>query len=905
MLYKRPTLVLLCLFITYFTYGQRETDNWYFGNLASLNFANGKPVVINDGNLSTPKGSTSISDKNGNLLFYTDGVYVFNKNHFGMQNGALLASDDEVLQSCIIIPNPDDENIYYLFTLKVTNDTPPLGAAIAPGLYFSTIDLSQNGGLGAVTKKNTALTSLASEKLTAVHAKDGKSFWVITFGKENSSSINYNTFYAYKIDETGVNRTPVTSEITIPASENNGALKVSPNGEYIAMSNNNTAIFANFNTETGSITSTDFLSVLEGFFPPRPFPTIHAIEFSQDSKHVYVESVNIPNGNNTIFQFKTDDLDDRQVVHVTDNIDAYANGNYMQLAKDGNIYLTTSKSETEGGNYLSQIVPPKSLDKTLATFNENTIDLLSAESILGLPNFVQSYFRTRVIAEDDCINTSLFFEVDTYANITAAEWDFGDGTTSLEIYPEHIYTSAGQYKITATITINNRQITVDKNITIYSPPEVIEDQKIIQCDFDNNGTDSFNLTTISNDITPFGNRLEIYYYETYTDYLNDNPIADPEDYTNISNPQTIYANIINSYGCSSLAEFTIESLFVELDNISNMYSCSLPNDGLNGSFSLELKEEEIRTNLGIPTTTNLRFYPDSNSAQTNRNELRMLNFVSPTTTIWVRADTSLGCGGIEPINLIVNTEPKINIADSYTICFDPSVKPPVIISADSINERFEWRNSKGDIISINQDFTLDAVGEFSLTVYKSENGLLCSNTKTFTVVNPEKAIFGNILVNTEDETNNIVEVYLNGNSNYEFSLDNITFYGNSTSYTFTNVEPGLRTIYVKDINDCEQPVEADITVIGFKKFFTPNGDGDNDYWNIKGIDANEFKSISVMIFDRYGKVIGSITDFNSLGWDGTYNGKSLISNNYWFKAEIIDKEDNIIEEAGNFSLIRN
>ncbi|MBU3011874.1 T9SS type B sorting domain-containing protein [Polaribacter vadi] len=373
----------------------------------------------------------------------------------------------------------------------------------------------------------------------------------------------------------------------------------------------------------------------------------------------------------------------------------------------------------------------------------------------------------------------------------------------------------------------------------------------------------------------------------------------------LEHPQTIYAKIFNSYGCSNFAEFTIESVFVELESISNLYTCSLPNDSLNGNFNLELKEEEIRTNLGIPTSTNLRFYPDTYSAEIDKNEIRELKFISPTTTIWVRADTSLGCGGIEPINLIVNSEPKITIADSYTICFDPSVKPPVIISADNINERFEWRNNTGNIISINQDFTLDAVGEFSLTVYKSENGLLCSNTKSFSVINPDKPTFDNIEVNTEDETNNIVDVYLTGNSSYEFSLDNITFYGNSTSYTFTNVEPGLRTIYVKDINSCEQQVEADITVIGFKKFFTPNGDGDNDYWNIKGIDANAFKSISVMIFDRYGKVIGTITDFDSLGWDGTYNGKSLSTNNYWFRAEIVDIDNNLIEEAGNFSLIRN
>ncbi|MBU3011873.1 PKD domain-containing protein [Polaribacter vadi] len=532
MLYKRTILVLIFLLITYLSYGQRETENWYFGKLANINFANGKPVVINDSEMHAPKGSTTISDKNGNLLFYTQGIFVFNKYHYGIPNGGKLGSDVEVLQSCIVIPNPENENLYYLFTLKgITNN--PLADHVGPGLYFSIVDLSQNKGLGAVFKKNTLVNDLVSVKLAAVHAKDGKNFWVLTYGKEDSASTNFNTFYAYKVDKNGVNRTPVISQLPIETLENNGSLKISPNGEYIAMSNNSTAYLGKFDSETGKITSTEIINVFEDFTPSRPFPTTHGIEFSRDSKYLYAESINSNNQENIIFQFKTDDLDDRQVVNVTDNIDVYSNGNYMQLASDGNIYMTTSRNEIEGGHYLSQINPPKTSDKTLANFNENYVDLQNGRSILGLPNFVQSYFRTRILTEKGCINNNIIFEVDTYAKITAAEWDLGDGTTSSEISPEHIYTSTGQYKITATITINNRQITVNKNINIYSLPQVNNNQKIVQCDLDNNGTDIFNLTTISNDLTSLGNRLEIYYYENYADYLSDNPIADPENYTNI------------------------------------------------------------------------------------------------------------------------------------------------------------------------------------------------------------------------------------------------------------------------------------------------------------------------------------------------------------------------------------
>ncbi|MGY8909755.1 MAG: T9SS type B sorting domain-containing protein [Flavobacteriales bacterium] len=233
------------------------------------------------------------------------------------------------------------------------------------------------------------------------------------------------------------------------------------------------------------------------------------------------------------------------------------------------------------------------------------------------------------------------------------------------------------------------------------------------------------------------------------------------------------------------------------------------------------------------------------------------------------------------------------------------MKTPVIISADAANNRFEWRDSSETIVSINKDFFLSSIGQYSLTVYKSENGLMCSVRKDFVVVNPDIATFSQIDVNTEDERNNTITLNVNGNSNYEFSLDNTSFFGNGTSFTFTNVEAGLRTIYVRDLNNCEEPIQTKVSVIGFKKFFTPNGDGNNDFWNIKGLTATSFKSVNVYIFDRYGKIIGSITDFNSLGWDGTYNGKLLMTNNYWFKAEIIDIDDNVIKQSGNFSLIRN
>ncbi len=885
---------LLILFVIIKSFSQKETEHWYFGNRAAIKFNDKQtPNALTNSSMNTPFGSATISDKNGNLLFYTQGTTVFNANHIPMQDGVQLASDNEVLQTSIIIPKPDSPNIYYLITLKIKDDPPPpIGIRVPPGLHYSVIDMNKDGGLGNIIVKNVLLTDLVSEKLTAVHAKDGKSIWIIAFGKQLSTSTAFDTFYSYKIDETGINTTPVTSTIPTTIINNQGALKASPNGEFLLLSNYNSAILAYFDAEIGKVYNHNYLGLILGLGLPTLYA--HGIEFSNDSKYAYLETIS--HEENMIFQYNTANISELDTVHI------YNKGkSYMQLAKDGNIYITAD-------GYLSKITPPKNSNEKIAAFFENTVDLNGKQSKLGLPNFIQSYFRTRIQTKNGCLDTKTLFEIDTYAPITQAEWDFGDGTpTSTEIKPEHTYTSPGNYIVSCIITINNREIKVYEDIEIFMPSDyALGLNEIIQCDIDNDGTNFFNLTVIENEITPFTAINEISYHKSFTDALDDDAIINYENYENTGRNE-IFIKIYNTNGCATIKSFFIESVFVKLETIDDFYTCSISNerDIENfGYFDLDLKKPNIRKKNSLSSSDKIRFYPDALSAQLTINELRRFQ-TTKSTVIWARVDKSMNCGGIEPFRLVVNQLTKTsNINSNYTICYNPSLKPPIIISASNSNDSFEWKNSAGNVISINKDFTLISIGEYSLTVYKTENGLLCSNTKKFTIKNPEPPSFSNITVNTEDETNNIVDVLIDGNSNYEFSLDNINFFGNTTSHTFTNVNPGLRTIYIRDVNNCEQAMQTNISVIGFKKFFTPNGDGENDFWNVRGLSDIFFKSINISVFNRYGKVIGSITDFSSPGWDGTFNGKQMPSNNYWFKAEIIDKNNRLIKETSNFSLIR-
>ncbi len=169
---------LLSLYVT----SQNEASNWFFGENAGISFDLDTNTITKsfDGQLNTREGCSSISDDNGNLLFYTDGLNVWNKNHSIMSNGFGLNGDESSTQSAIIVPKPNNPNIYYVFTV---DDRERDGFTY--GLNYSEIDMSLDSGLGSVTVKNVNLLAASSEKITAV-LKDciTEAVWVVTFASE-------------------------------------------------------------------------------------------------------------------------------------------------------------------------------------------------------------------------------------------------------------------------------------------------------------------------------------------------------------------------------------------------------------------------------------------------------------------------------------------------------------------------------------------------------------------------------------------------------------------------------------------------------------------------------------------------------------------------------------------------
>jgi gliding motility-associated-like protein len=909
----KTKLYILFFILSINTFSQRETDHWYFGGKAGLHFNKGNVDVLEDSQMTVLNGSSSISDTQGNLLFYTDGQTIWNKNHEIMTNGEGLNGELDNTQATIIVPKPNSTNTFYVFNTRKTELSTPL---VYPMIYHSEIEFSTRNPLGWVKYKNMPLTHSTTNKITAVHHSNGKDIWVITYGS-NAYEAENDIFYAIKVTEDGVERPFVKTQLEYVKYENSfdGEMKISPDGSTIALYNDGLIRFFNFDSTTGVLSKLKYVTIAE--FGGAGYAA-YGLTFSPDSKLLYY-SASYSGQNYNIMQLEVANLDEnyRGTPVYSGPLDRLQSS--INLSTDGKIYIAQSNYKNildVNGYYIGyELVPLETISivhepnkiGALANYEHEAINLKNGFSYRGLPNFIQSYFRNRIINDEKCITDVYNFNLDAYQTITAAKWDFGDGNTATGLTTNHQYTTPGTYIVTSMVTMDNVEVPFYKKIIVHPLPVVTPDQELIQCDTNNDGVDYFDLFDIGYKIVDDAFNKDFIFYRNKLDAENDeNRIENPEIFENESNPQELFVRVISDKGCPSITNFFIESKFVKLGTIPNIYRCDSSdniNGDLNGYFDLKAKRVQIKDDFNLDDTNTIRFYPSLIEAQTTENEI-VNKFNSPSTTIYVRVDTSLGCGGIEPFNLVVNSTPIINLNDNYTICAVPSEHSPIFLDGNSFNDRYEWRNNAGKIISTKKEFLLNSIGTFSLTAFKTENGLECSAYKEFTVTYPKSAEFNKITVDTETD-NNTIYINLNGNSSYEFSLDNNIFYGDGTEYTFNNVTPGLRTIYVKDINNCEPSIQTNASVIGFKTFFSPNGDGNNDYWNLKGLDAANFKSIKIIVFDRYGKVLHSITDFNSLGWDGIYNGKTLSSNSYWFIAEIIDLEDHLIKKSGNFSLIRN
>jgi gliding motility-associated-like protein len=361
---------------------RQQGNIWYFGFGAGLDFNSGSPVLLNNGQINTFEGSAVISDANGNLLFYTDGISVWNRNHIVMPNGTGLLGNPSATQAAVIVPHPGDINLYYIFTSE--------DASGPNGFRYSMVDMRLGGGNGAVTAtKNVLLLANNTEKITAVKHCNNRDYWVITHEFGNSN------YRVYAVTPNGLNTTPQTQAIgsTHAGATGNklGYLKASSDGSRLAA-----AIFADGRYEVFDFdNSTGIISNPLSWADASAYNGAYGVEFSPDKRLLYTTHLS-----NNIIPAKVMQFDlnagsaaavQASRVDLASNPLRYQFG-AVQIAPDGLIYIARAQRDPVAQlPFLARINNPNT-QGVGANFQDQAISLAPFGCDLGLPNFIQSAF---------------------------------------------------------------------------------------------------------------------------------------------------------------------------------------------------------------------------------------------------------------------------------------------------------------------------------------------------------------------------------------------------------------------------------------------------------------------------------------------------------------------------------
>ena len=445
-------LLFIIIFFSVSLYAQGEANIWYFGVNAGLNFNTNPPTPLLDlpsGTFSS-EGSSTISDSNGNLLFYSNGEKVWNKLHQVMANGADLAGHNSSTQSSAIIPYPGTfnsvENRFDKYFLVTVDDyIANLNPIDDKGVRFSEIDMTLDNGLGAVTlNKNTPLFgTTTTEKVCVVPHSNGCDFWVICKVVDSAD------FYAYHISTNGFDTTPIISSTSFFVDARPGQMKASSNNKLLSYVVPPSSIYGgfyifNFDNSTGLIT--------EKFADNTANENQYGTEFSPDSNVVYKCA------GNKIYQYDlttgtNDDFIASKIVFTSTTSGLQS----MQLAPDGKIYIARPIFN-QTSNLLGVINNPNVLGSDFNYVAEQQ-SLGGRFSLAGLPNQLSNLlpYNEIKIEDEDCSTVKVALENNT--NIYTYSWNLAYAnnpettiTTSAEASPTFNFPNPNEdYSITCSI----------------------------------------------------------------------------------------------------------------------------------------------------------------------------------------------------------------------------------------------------------------------------------------------------------------------------------------------------------------------------------------------------------------------------------------------------------------------
>jgi gliding motility-associated-like protein len=468
---------------------------------------------------------------------------------------------------------------------------------------------------------------------------------------------------------------------------------------------------------------------------------------------------------------------------------------------------------------------------------------------------------------------------------------------------------------------------VDFDVIVSPVPTAEPVDDIIACEISTDDIFSFDLEIQTLQILGGQNptEFEVTYHTTLTDAKNGiDALISP--YTNIADPQTIYIAVTNiASGCRNTSQnFKLEvqegalangalDVFAECDD-----NVEIDGDFSNDSIQFDLSTQNDLVLLGQdPVNYKVSYYANQFDADLGINPLPLLyeNVINPQQII-ARVDNdtmimdasgamvdSSVCYTTVPLVLEVLSLPVIDLELDYILCVDTNgteVLPPLEIDTglSIFDYRFLWTDMlTGTVVGTGSSYVPIQEGFYALEVVNVLTNCEASIHQFTVTESSPPVVTANVGTEAFSQVQ-LITAQATGIGIYEFNLDQGPW---GSDGNFVDVPTGSHIVTARDLNGCGISAVR-VNVIGYPQYFTPNGDGYHDTWNISSLGAQGDSKI--FIFDRYGKLIKQIYPSGD-GWDGTYNGQEMPSSDYWFTVQYTEPSTNETKEyKSHFTLKR-
>ncbi len=480
--------------------------------------------------------------------------------------------------------------------------------------------------------------------------------------------------------------------------------------------------------------------------------------------------------------------------------------------------------------------------------------------------------QNQTLCEDETINLQIenedalairwFFEGqlinNTTNSLTVSQNDFGSGIYSVEVdLPSGC--------------------TAEDDISVFYDEIILPEDLTVSTCTDENGLGVFNLFGISNQID--ANLQVLNFYNTFEDaQSSSNPIENPGNYNNTSPNEVVFASVLGPGNCVAFQQVLLSG---QNNQLQQVFSAVCPvQETSPTSFTRQTILNQVADAFNV-NTSQVDLYNTENDAINQSNELTS-GFLEIDTellpfTAYARVNSDNSCG-IAPVILDKIDAPQFSddVTD-YLICENNG--ETITLSAALENPQgeisYDWNTgetTENIVVSEPGNYTVDVTSAQQI----GEEELICTNSKNFDVIASSTPIVTYTQTGFVGVNNQLI-INAEGSGDYEYALNNST-YTDSNIFDITATE---NTFFVRDKNGCGE-VSVEFVALRIPGFFTPNGDGFNDYWQIEGLRQNENDVKTIYIFDRYGKLIFESSP-QLIGWNGTYNGRLMPPQDYWFK----------------------